>query len=360
MGTKLLYGTKKVPQGEAMENKLTTLEKIIPDGMNLFKKRYNLLQAILENEPIGRRALTSFTAYSERVIRSEIEILHRQGFIEISSKGMSLSPEGKILMQELYALNQELEDTADLEKALEKKLELEKAIIIKGDIDRIGTINWGLSSAGASLLQSVLQENYTIAVTGGTTIYKMVKAMPMQKTKFKNITVVPARGSIGEKVEFQANTIAVQLAEKLHASYELLNIPDNLSQSSIESIQKEPHFKNTLEKVNGSDVVIFGLGNALKMAKRRKESKEILRVLEEKEAIAEVFRYYFNKKGEVVHKAKNIGLSLEKAKQVPIRIAVAGGKSKAEAIIAVREILKGSYFILDECAEKEIVKISIH
>jgi central glycolytic genes regulator len=343
-----------------MENKLTTLEKIIPDGISLFKKRYSILQAILENEPIGRRALTSLTNYSERVIRSETELLHLQGFIEIASKGMSLSLEGRELLQDLYVLSQELEDTHDLEKALEEKLNLKKAIIVKGDIDNLETINWGLSSAGASLIQNVLQDGFTIAVTGGTTIYKMVKAMPVQRAKFKNITVVPARGSIGEKVEFQANTIAVGLAEKLHASYELLNIPDNLSRHSVESIQKEPHFQKTLEKIDHADVVIFGLGNALKMAKRRKENTDILHVLEEKEAIAEVFRYYFNKSGDVVHKAKNIGLSLEKAKTVPIRIAVAGGKSKADAIIAVKEILKGSYFIVDECAAKEILKEFIH
>lgn len=342
-----------------MEKTLFALEQLIPDGIQLFRKRYTILQTILENEPVGRRNLTQMTAYSERFIRTEVELLNEQGLICTSSAGMSVSEEGKNLLSILYRWYQHFEGCSQLEKTLEQLLDLKKAIVIKGDVDTKEAVKGDFGNAGTSILSRVLKDDFTIAVTGGTTVSKMVEAMLVQKGDWKNVTIVPARGSIGKRVEFQANTIAVELARKLDVNYELLNIPDNLSEHSIESIKQEPHLQKTLQKIDKSDIIIFGLGNAINMAKRRKESQNVLQLLQEKQAVAEVFRYYFDKQGKVIHRAKNIGLTLDMAMQVPIRIAVAGGKSKAAAILAVRELLKDSYLIIDEGAAEEILKVSI-
>lgn len=339
---------------------IVAFEQLIPESIELFRKRYTLLQAILENEPIGRRTLAQLTASSERIIRSEVDILSQQELIHIASTGMRVSDEGKKILHVLYRLYQDVEGLSKLEKNLEELLELKRAIVVKGDADEDDSAKYRLGNAGVELLSSLLKDHFTIAVTGGTTIAKMVEAMPVQKSNWKDITVVPARGSIGPRVEFQANTIAVELAKKLDAKYEQLNIPDNLSESSINSIKTEPYLQKTLSSIKQSEIILFGLGNALKMAKRRKETPEVIKLLEERQAVAEVFRYYFDQQGEVVHSTKNIGLDWDLAKEVPIRIAVAGGKSKATAIMAVKKILQGSYLIIDEGAAKEILKISIH
>ena len=58
-----------------MKNIMLRLEKIIPEGMQDFKVRYAILQAILENEPIGRRTLATVTTYSERTVRAATDVL---------------------------------------------------------------------------------------------------------------------------------------------------------------------------------------------------------------------------------------------------------------------------------------------
>ena len=104
-------------------------------------------------------------------------------------------------------------------------------------------------------------------------------------------------------------------------------------------------------------MIIFGIGNAIKMARQRKEDSTVLELLDERHAVAEAFRHYFNENGEVIYHSEVIGVSPNMAEQIPKRIAVACGKGKARAIIAVKALLKGSFLVLDESAARAILKL---
>lgn len=149
------------------------------------------------------------------------------------------------------------------------------------------------------------------------------------------------------------------MQKKINGKYEVLNIPDNLSANSIETIKQEPHIQKTLHKMAKSDMIILGLGDAMKMAKRRNESPEVIALLEQKHAVAEAFRYYFDEKGEVIYSAANIGLDVDMVKHISTRVVLAGGTSKAVALFAAKDLLKGSYLIVDEGAAKRMMKVSI-
>ena len=66
---------------------------------------------------------------------------------------------------------------------------------------------------------------------------------------------------------------------------------------------------------------------------RRTPENECL-ILREQGAKGEAFGYYFNGTGKVVHRIRTVGIQTEQLKNVPLIIAVAGGKSKAEAILS--------------------------
>ncbi|MGL4345305.1 MAG: sugar-binding transcriptional regulator [Cellulosilyticaceae bacterium] len=343
-----------------MENLLTVLGKVIPEGIEDFKIRYTLLQLISEQQPVGRRTLAEVTTYSERVIRNAIEVLGESGLVTIGYSGVCMTEKGKQAVDELYSCFQKLDEFPQLEHKLEQVLGLKKAVVVKGDADLKDSTKWRLGKSAANVLCQILKNGDTLAVTGGTTIAKMVEVMPMKNTSYTDVLVVPARGSIGEQMEFQASIMSVSLAKKLGACYEQLNIPDNLSESAIETIKKEPHIQNTLQKMAKSDMIIFGIGDADVMSQRRMENEDTLALLKHKQAVAEAFRYYFDKAGEVVYKGNNIGLDVEDVLKIPMKLAVAGGTSKAEAILAARNLLIGSYLVLDEAAAKELLhKVSI-
>lgn len=340
-----------------MQNKIVALEKLIPEFTSMFKMRYMILQKILQSGTVGRRTLVQELKLSERTVRTEIEQLEKQGLIQIATRGMSITPLGEEILSDLYMPFHELDELSRLEEEIANALCLKKAMIVKGYLDGEVGRNNGLGVAFGSLLQELLPNCKTLAITGGTTIANMVEFMPHINHSFKALHVLPARGSVGERVELHASTIAIKLAEKLNAEYEMLTIPDNLSNQSIHFIKNEPQIQKLLQKLAETDMIIFGIGNAIKMAERRKEPNEVIQILEKGKAISESFRHYFDEKGEIVYAQEVIGVSPTMAKNIPYRIAVACGKDKASAIIASKALFQSGYLILDEGAAREILKV---
>ena len=61
--------------------------------------------------------------------------------------------------------------------------------------------------------------------------------------------------------------------------------------------------------------------------------------------------------GEVIYKVPKIGIELNELQDVPVILAVAGGKSKAKAIKAyMKNAPKQTWLITDEAAANEILK----
>ncbi len=98
-----------------------------------------------------------------------------------------------------------------------------------------------LGFAAAKLLQELLEPDSVVAISGGSTMAAIAEEMPILPF---NPTVVPARGGVGEVVEYQANVIASVLAERLSGSYKMLHLPDGLSQDSLHMLMTcEPQIK---------------------------------------------------------------------------------------------------------------------
>src|SRR5699024_898693 len=118
----------------------------------------------------------------------------------------------------------------------------------------------------------------------------------------------------------------------------------------------EPSIAETLNKIKQANIVLHGIGNALEMAKRRQTETETYTKLENSQAIAEAFGYYFDQSGEVVHKVKTVGLQLTDLNATDYVITVAGGKTKAQAIERFMKQDKSDVLIIDEAATIEILQ----
>ena len=80
-----------------------------------------------------------------------------------------------------------------------------------------------MAQIGARVLLENMRRSSRIAITGGTTMAALVEAMPYTAVQ-KAEMVLPARGSIGRKLELQADTLAAKLAEKAGADYRMLHL----------------------------------------------------------------------------------------------------------------------------------------
>ena len=335
---------------------LIELQKMIyPDLLESMEMRFNVLYAISLFEPIGRRGIVEQTRYTERYIRNEVEILQTQGLIKVTTQGMYVTEDGQTIINELQDFIREFSGVASLEDKLKETFNLNHVLVVSGNSEQDDFVKDELGRATVSYLKELVDKDEIIAVTGGTTMASVASAMvPLNDYK---CLFVPARGGVGSLVENQANTIAAKMGSKEKGEYALLHVPDPMSEALYQTMLKEASIADTLRNIKRANIVLHGVGNALKMAERRQTNEAIYQKLKLKKAVAEAFGYYFDEAGEVVHKVRTIGLQLNDLSVIDYVITVAGGKSKARAIAAFMKQGKSDVLITDEAVANELLNI---
>ena len=330
-----------------MKNLLKIQQKLIPQVIELMERRYAILRQISLSEPIGRRTLSNILDISERVVRSETEFLKEQGLINVAVSGMTITEDGIKLIDELKDVIHDIMGLSTLQERVKNKLGIKKVLLVSGSFDDNNSLIKDVARCGSEYFLSVLKDGYTVSITGGSTMLEFSNSIKTDK-KYNDVTVIPARGSMGKDVETQSNNIVATTSKKLHSNYKLLNIPDELGEEAIKTLSQEPEIKNTLEFIQKTDVLVFGIGKADEMAKRRRIPEDKVEEIISNGAVGEAFGHYFNENGEIVCKLNTVGIDLETFKNVKESIAIFAGKRKAGALIALTNINKNIVLITDE------------
>lgn len=333
-------------------------QKLLPDLVEVLRKRYMLLQSIYHLQPIGRRALSQVTMTTERILRGEVELLKEMGLLLFTTAGMSVSEEGQRVLERLEPMVAELFGLTDLAQRLQAHLRIPEVIVVQGDADRNEWVKQELGRVGARVLKQRIQEGDVVAVTGGTSIANLAEHLTPSPA-FRTVQFVPARGGLGEKVELQANTLASVMAAKTGGTYHLLHVPDRLSNEALQAMLEEPGVREVIQLLRKSRIVVHGIGDALVMAQRRKYSSQELEELQALGAVSEAFGYYFNDAGEIVHRMPTIGLQLEDVQNAEVVLSIAGGTSKARAILSFAKHACESVLITDEGAARALLAIQL-
>lgn len=331
------------------------LRDVVPELKDFIQMRYNILNTIKFKEPIGRRSLASCLNTTERVVRREAQILKEQELIEFTLEGMKVTEKGMISIESLNLFFFDVKGLYDLERELEQHLGIKRVIISASSEDRDLNLK-EIGYSAAKLLKNMIEPHDVIGITGGTNMEAMVDGFkPEWANKKDKLLIVPARGGLGNKTEYQANTLVQRLAEKTDAEYRTLYMQDNLSVETIDRLKHEPDIKSMLDTLETLDILVFGIGSAPVMAERRSLSKEKIDEIIKRGAVAEAFGYYFNKQGEIVHEIFTIGIRLETVKRLEKLIAIAKGTEKAEAIEAISKLNPNLILVTDESVARRIL-----
>ncbi|WP_027340147.1 sugar-binding transcriptional regulator [Halonatronum saccharophilum] len=337
-----------------MADYLKLQKRIAPEIFKVIERRYEILKLVERLQPIGRRSLAQELDLSERTIRKHLDFLKDKKFIDTTSAGAVITLNGGKMLRELELFIKELKGTSKLEKRLGSFLAMEVHILPKSINST--QVKEELGRFAAYILKDMISYGEVIAVTGGTTLSTLAEAMtPVSKNL--NITVVPARGGLGEEVEIQSNTIAAKIAKKLGGEYYLLHTPDNLKKETISTLIKEPSIKKVLDLAKRADVLIHGIGTAQVMAKRRGMPLSEIEKLKKAGAVGEAFGYYFNQVGKIVYSTESVGLKLSDLAKIKKVVAIAEGKNKAKAILASVSKDYQDILIVDEDAAMGILEL---
>ncbi|HHV63095.1 MAG TPA: hypothetical protein GXX51_10720 [Firmicutes bacterium] len=338
-----------------MENLIALQQKIAPEFGEVIERRYAILRHVYFSQPVGRRVLASRLRAPERMIRNEIDFLKDRGLLAVDVTGVKVTREGEDILWKLGDYVRLLRGFAHLEGELARALGLARVIVVPGDADEDPTVKKEVGRAAARLLRDIVRDGDIIAVGGGTTMAAVAEAVPASWSRH-DVTVVPARGGLGEDVEKQADTIAATMAKRMGGVYRLLNVPDDLPAETMSMIADDPRIREIMDMIKKARIVMHGVGTIEEMARRRNLSREEMEILRSGRAVGETFGYYFNRSGEIVHLTPSMGLRPEDMAGKEV-IAVAAGASKAEAIIAVMANRPREGLVCDEGTARKVLEI---
>lgn len=336
-----------------MNDILEVYRRIAPELVNIVEERYSILSHVSHAQPVGRRMLAQLCNLSERTVRSHIELMKDNGLVDLTGQGVVLTTDGQQWLPKISKSLYELNRLNELEDAIREQLGLEHVVI--ASTGEATAVLKQLGFAASSVIQEVLVPHQVLAVSGGSTMAAVAEQL---SAKHLESIVVPARGGVGERVEYQANVIASVIADRLDGSYKMLHLPDGLSEESLKMlVTMEPQIKEVNELIHKADVLMFGIGEALKMASLRNTPESVVHQLEAQGAVGEALGQYCDQEGHILYSVNNIGITLDQLHQVPHVFAVAGGRSKAQAIIGVMRAVRKGTLIIDEAAAEGISQI---
>lgn len=341
-----------------MDNQLDLIESIAPEMIDIFLRRFDILRNIGLMSPVGRRMLADRLHLTERVLRSETENLRKQGLISSSQAGMSLTEEGRLVVNGLDDLANQLLGLNSQEKQLAQRLGIDKCLIVRGDSSDDSNVMKQLGSVLNETLAKMLPEgNNTIVAMGGSTMAIVAKELTPVLSDKRTLMFVPGRGGIGASVAKQANSVCSTMAARTGGQSKSLYIPEQLSKDTYHPLLNEPSVKAVLELIANGNVAIHGIGRADDMARRREVDSATKEMLREQKAVGEVFGCFYDKEGQIVYRVSRIGLQLEDAQKFNHVVAIASGHDKADAIQAYMNFApKQTVLITDEGAANVILK----
>lgn len=338
-----------------MNNLLEIQRKIVPEALILLEKRYAILKEIYLSGTIGRRMLASKMNISERIVRSEVEFLKSEGLLSIDATGMIITPLGTEILDNLGEYISQIKGLSVMQDNLAKKMGIYKVLIVPTSLEYNIDALKELGKEASKYFLKTIKPDDVVGITGGYTMYQFSEQMP--KKEFSKMTIVPARGGLGEVLEIQSNSIVANLAGKLSANYKLLHIPDNINKDIMSYMYEDPQIKGVVDDIAKINYLVFGIGNAEDMAKRRQTPKDQWEAIKSKGAVSESFGHYFDINGHIVYETGTVGIKLEQYKNLQHIIGIAGGKNKAEAILSISKINKNLVLITDESAAYKILDL---
>lgn len=340
--------------GQSGETMLELLMQFLPELKDEFIIRYEILSFVSRNGRVGRRTISQMMGISERTVRDEIEKLKIGNVISVSSTGIEINEAGINILKELNPIYHKINNLKSLAIEVEKALGVKDIVVVESGFDHDDMVR-NLGMQAAMVFEKEIEDDDLIGVTGGETISCVVDAIEDRQST-TDVTIIPARGSVGSQARYQANTIASRFANKLNARLQLLPIPETVSKEAMAIFLSDDEMREAYELLKSLDMLIFGIGRADVMLKRRGISEEKRQEVIALGAVAEAFGNYFNIYGERVYSQDSVGISLEKFLSIPKIIGVGGGAEKAQAIISISTLRPDIILVIDESVAHEIIK----
>jgi DNA-binding transcriptional regulator LsrR (DeoR family) len=207
------------------------------------------------------------------------------------------------------------------------------------------TLRARLGRAGAAALLPLLANAKTLGVAWGRTMLELARAMPEQN--MPGLKVVQVSGSSLGDADSSPEACSALIANRLGARCQNFHAPAVVSNAALRNaLLAEPSLRRQLDRVAACDVVVFGVGELSRDVTwsdadtLRPEEVEHYLAAGCKAVLIGRFLTADGREADGPLSGRQIGMELDQLKRVPIRVCVAGG---AEKLDALRAMLAGGY-----------------
>lgn len=305
----------------------------------------------MSQQEIGKKLNVSRTTISRALAQAK-----REGYVQIQIN----YPQGSAI---------------SLETALEEKYHLKEAVI--ASTQNNDEVRDEIASYASDYLLRTLKNHMTVALTRGVTLQHMVeylgKDVRLKFLKTDDVNLVPLMAatnlspSVPKKYRMAYSNYLIEEVARIFNgnSYQMLAPQYVTSEEIKEVFMNEKSIKEVFDLARSADIAIAGIGTLDEnsaLVDAELIPIEEFRRLQKLGGKGELLSHVIGGDGNILKdqfEQHLISLSLEDFKNIPIRVGVAYGLEKKEAILSV---LKGGYvnvLITDEKVAKYLQEAEI-
>jgi deoxyribonucleoside regulator len=197
-------------------------------------------------------------------------------------------------------------------------------------------------------LNKIVSDNDIISVSWGRTMEQLAKLLTQPVPPKKGVKVVQLNGSIATSV---LSTKTASILQKFTEAYSgigyMIAAPALVDNKSIaKAIKSDSRIKMVLELAKSANIAVFSIGQISEksvLIERGSITLDDVDTLRNVGAVGDICTRYFDIEGNLVNNeydARTIGVELTDLKKKKLRIGIAVGSEKADAIIGA---LRGGY-----------------
>ncbi len=303
------------------------------------------------------RQRVAWMYYVEEMTQSTIAYALGIGRITV----VRLLAEARSMHEVRITLSRDIADLSRLEIELQKRFGLPEAIVAPRSSPRADARSIVAAAAGP-FISDMLQPDMTIGLGWGRTLSRSLGFI--RERHAPRLTVVSLLGGITRARAANPAEFAWEFSRVFMAECFLIAAPAIVdSPATKHALIESCGLKEVFDLSKRLDAVVVGVGSL------SRPTTEFYGVVPDREldslraagAVGEVLYNFFDIDGRLVDHPLNgraMSIPISSVRQAPIRVLVAGGAEKAEAMIGAFQLLRPTVFITDELAAEALLGLS--
>ena len=249
----------------------------------------------------------------------------------------------------------------DLEKSLITRFQLHDAYVLMAEGLAMDEAQSGVGVLAAEMLDKYLAEQMVLAISRGRNVYSTVKAIRPRPEL--NLKVVQVQGALGDRLD-DGSDLGFFLSRLSLSEIRLLNAPLILEKPELaQSLLNEPSIRSTLELAKNADIALLGIGSTnpdvFSLYRHKMVSLEEVEGLRKSGVVGDVAGCFIDQNGNEVDIEFNrrlVRINLEDLKKIPLRIGVACGLARIDAVRAVVKSKLINILVIDSITTSHLLE----